>query len=625
MRMALMRFMPTLRAHDPHRVGLSAFAFVLVLCLPHQSEAATIRVPSDTLTIQQAIDVAADGDVVLVAPGTYIENITFRGKAITVESEQGPQVTIIDGGGAGSVVTFRSGETRNAVLRGFTVRNGLNNFNGGGVLIQNSSPSIIGNRIVNNGSCTGAGIYSSFSSPLIQGNTVSRNFVYACSGASGLGVYIGGDSAAELIENTITENSGFANGGGVTLFAAGRVVLRSNVIARNLVSGFSPCAQGGGIWMVNNSQATIVNNLVIGNAAGCGGGFYWGGTSSTASVLLANNTFADNDAPDGSAILASYVDTRHVLANNIIVAKAGQTAFACSNFSSVPSPVLNTSLVFSAGGQAYGGTCADQTGLRGNLSADPLFLRPPFGDVAGDYRLQTLSPAIDAGDNTVPLPATDLAGSARVIDGNQDGVARVDMGAFEYRNQNPVADAGPDQTVMADATCLAAVALNGQGSDADGDPVTFTWTGSFGTASGASVLVSLPTGTHMITLTVHDGRGGSASDTFVVTVLDATPPTIQSVTATPSVLSPANHQLVPVTIAVTASDACAGTVRCRIVTVSSNEPVGVDDWVITGDLTLKLRAERANKGPGRLYTITIACTDAAGNSSTRTVTVTVPR
>src|SRR5262252_5162813 len=275
------------------------FALAAAITLPVSSLAATIRVPADAVSIQQAIDAAVGGDTVLVSPGTYVENLTFRGKPITVESEQGSAVTIIDGGGSGSVVTFASGETRSAVLRGFTIRNGLNSFGGGGVLIQNSSPSIVGNAIVNNGACSGAGIYSYFSSPLIQGNTISRNFVYACSGASGLGVYIGGDSAAELIENLISENSGFANGGGVTLFAAGSVVVRSNVISRNVTSGFSPCTSGGGIWMVNFSQATIADNLVVGNAAGCGGGFFWGGSSGVTTFV--NNTFADNDAQEGSA------------------------------------------------------------------------------------------------------------------------------------------------------------------------------------------------------------------------------------------------------------------------------------------------------------------------------------
>src|SRR5689334_8629802 len=156
-------------------------ALSAIVTLPSWSGAATIRVPADAGTIQQGIDAAAAGDTVLVSPGTYVENINFRGRALTVQSEQGPAVTIIDGNAAGSVVTFTSGETRNAVLRGFTIRNGMNSFNGGGVLIQNSSPTIDGNLIVNNGSCSGAGIYSSFGSPLIQGNTISRNFVAGCS------------------------------------------------------------------------------------------------------------------------------------------------------------------------------------------------------------------------------------------------------------------------------------------------------------------------------------------------------------------------------------------------------------------------------------------------------------
>ena len=61
------------------------------------TNAAEIRVPSDVPTIQGAIAAAVSGDVILVAPGTYAENINYLGKNIRIESEQGPDVTIISG------------------------------------------------------------------------------------------------------------------------------------------------------------------------------------------------------------------------------------------------------------------------------------------------------------------------------------------------------------------------------------------------------------------------------------------------------------------------------------------------------------------------------------------------
>jgi hypothetical protein len=154
--------------------------------------------------------------------------------------------------------------------------------------------------------------------------------------------------------------------------------------------------------------------------------------------------------------------------------------------------------------------------------------------------------------------------------------------------------------------------------------LTYTWTGPFGTVTGAAPSVALPAGTHEITLTVTDGRGGSASDTVWIAVTDVTPPAIHAATASPSFLSPVKRQFVPVTIGVSASDACGGTVHCRITAVTGSEPID-GDWIITGDLTVALRAERINKRIGRVYTLTITCTDAAGNSSSRAVTVTVPR
>src|SRR5262245_43589785 len=74
------------------------------------ARAGTIHVPADQPTIQQGIALAVDGDTVLVAPGRYLETIDLLGKQLVVQSEGGADVTTIDGGGNGTVVTLMSGE-----------------------------------------------------------------------------------------------------------------------------------------------------------------------------------------------------------------------------------------------------------------------------------------------------------------------------------------------------------------------------------------------------------------------------------------------------------------------------------------------------------------------------------
>ena len=105
--------------------------------------------------------------------------------------------------------------------------------------------------------------------------------------------------------------------------------------------------------------------------------------------------------------------------------------------------------------------------------------------------------------------------------------------------------------------------------------------------------------------------------------------TFTSARATPTILEPANQQMVPVTIKPLASDRAGCGLSCRIESVSMNEPgTGGDsqrDYQITGDLTLKLRADRLNSGYGRLYTVAVRCTDNAGNTATQKAPVVAPR
>jgi cysteine-rich repeat protein len=141
-----------------------------------------------------------------------------------------------------------------------------------------------------------------------------------------------------------------------------------------------------------------------------------------------------------------------------------------------------------------------------------------------------------------------------------------------------------------------------------------------------------PKGTTTVTATATDASKNIAKSSFTVTVEDKESPTVTGASADPSVLWPANHKMVKVKVNASASDNCDAAPTCKIVSVASNEPVNglgngdiAPDWQITGNLTVNLRAERSGTGNGRIYTISIACADTAGNISNRSVKVTVPK
>lgn len=111
---------------------------------------------------------------------------------------------------------------------------------------------------------------------------------------------------------------------------------------------------------------------------------------------------------------------------------------------------------------------------------------------------------------------------------------------------------------------------------------------------------------------------------------DTTAPTISNVSATPNTLWPPNHKWHNVTVAYSATDLCSPSPPVCTLSVASNEPANglgdgntATDWEVLGSHSVRLRAERSGTGSGRVYTITISCTDAAGNPATATTTVTV--
>ena len=186
-------------------------------------------------------------------------------------------------------------------------------------------------------------------------------------------------------------------------------------------------------------------------------------------------------------------------------------------------------------------------------------------------------------------------------------------------NRVPVAKA-KNVTVSAGPACSAGASIDDGSFDPDGDPLTITQS-----PAGPYAL-----GTTSVLLTVVDPRGATSQATGTVTVVDDTPPAITNLTATPSVLWPPNHKMIPVTVAFDQGDNCGGGGTC-VLTVASNEPSNgagdgntSPDWTVIDSHHVLLRAERSGQGQGRTYTLTLTCTDAAGNVTVKKVTVLVP-
>ena len=138
-------------------------------------------------------------------------------------------------------------------------------------------------------------------------------------------------------------------------------------------------------------------------------------------------------------------------------------------------------------------------------------------------------------------------------------------------------------------------------------------------------------GNYEVTWIYEDENGNTATQIQTVVVKDVTPPEIENISASPNVLWPPNHKMPLVVVDVTVADNCDEAPTCLITSVSSNESENslgdantTSDWQIVGNRTVKLRAERTGTGSDRVYTVTVECVDAAGNSSIGNVIVTVP-
>ena len=358
---------------------------------------ATLSVPSDFSSIQMAIDSAVAGDTVLVADGVYAgegnRDLDFGGKSIVLLSENGPEATVIDCAGSSVEfhrgVRFHGGEDTAAVLSGFTIRNGFGPRDGpssrsvGGAVScdSGSSPLIVNCVFAADTAWDGGAVYCYKSSPVFRDCRIEGNVGWnvgggmTCNEATpslmnctiagdssywGGGIY-GMNSTINLIDCTIEANRA-NHGGGIetessTVVATGSTFLDNRAIRGAAVYGGSVVA-----------ERSVFRNNIAEQSGSC---------FDNVQASLTNCTVLNNTSPNGLTFQTDITLNRCVVAYNY-----GPLSF------SVTTPIMLCTDIYGNGKDDTLGVHADQLGVAGNISADPIFCDTSVNN----YHLWYLSP-----------------------------------------------------------------------------------------------------------------------------------------------------------------------------------------------------------------------------------------
>jgi len=341
------------------------------------------------LTINRGIELASEEDTVLVAPGTYIENVNYNGKSLIVgshyllnrDSIQYIDNTIIDGNASGPVVTFDGQEdyTSTSGLCGFTITNGSASH-GGGIYCQ-SSPTLSYLKIFGNRASHGGGGIACFGSPIIQSVKIFGNHAQGFDdnvGDGGGGIYFEG-SAAKIIDSEIFNNStGFGGiypgGGGLYLQSESSIEISGSIISDNT---------GHGMFCIYGSEARISNSTIAFN--------------------------------DGEGIFMEYGGVLDVL-SSIVWGNTGEFQIYAEPADSAG--IQNSNIQDGWSGDGFN-----------IIDVDPQFCDPG----AGDYQLAESSPCIDSGLNGTNMGAVGV-GCAEPVAVNEVSIPTQYMLEQNYPN-----------------------------------------------------------------------------------------------------------------------------------------------------------------------------------------------
>jgi hypothetical protein len=399
------------------------------LSINSELRATVYNVPDDYKTIQSAIDASRNGDVIEVSPGTYLENVNFNQREIILKSTHGADQTIIDGRRLGPVVSINRGG-RNTGVFGFTIQNGSSTSSAGGINVFFAASTIAENIIQNNEGANGNGVFLQSASALVKDNLIRLNRVNPgiSGGGGGGGIAVTGNLCfGEFCGNTIDRNVieynsafGLRDGGAVYAFSCSALTITNNVMRSNRAPH-----SGGAIATLNGCRTHIENNVFVDNVAGFAAGFGDGGavhlSGSNPGSLIFNNTFIFNSAAVASAIKLGFFDK---FANNIVVNSGNANSVECGQSQGTSSNSIRNNMFPNA--NALSKSCSSTINVLGNIVASPVFF-------SGTFKLAPSSSGIDMGDNLFSTLNLDASGAQRIVDGDNNNVPTVDLGAYEYQ------------------------------------------------------------------------------------------------------------------------------------------------------------------------------------------------